>query len=91
MKNLRFSGNEIKRAAHLILNHMFNYTDEWTDAAVRRFISRVGINNIDDLFILRTADQFGMTNSKRYSGNLKIFSERKNLISLPHLKVEREL
>lgn len=80
MQNLRFSGNEIKRAAHLILNHMFNYTDEWTDAAVRRFISKVGINNIEDLFRLRRADQFGMTNSVIYSNNLSKFSERINTI-----------
>jgi len=76
MKNLRFPGTDIKRAAHLISNHMFNYTEEWTDAAVRRFISRVGVNNIDDLFILRIADQFGMTNSKIISENLTAFTSR---------------
>ena len=29
---------------------------EWTDSAVRRFIQRVGIENIDELFKLRMAD-----------------------------------
>ena len=29
---------------------------EWTDSAVRRFIQRVGIDNIDELFRLRMAD-----------------------------------
>ena len=29
---------------------------EWTDAAVRRFIQRVGEENIEDLFKLRMAD-----------------------------------
>ncbi len=76
MNNLRFSGTDIKRASHLIANHMFNYTEEWTDAAVRRFISKVGVNNIDDLFILRIADQFGMTNSKIVSEKLKVFTLR---------------
>ncbi|MDA3940261.1 MAG: CCA tRNA nucleotidyltransferase, partial [Spirochaetia bacterium] len=59
MQNLRFPGNDIKRSAHLISNHMFNYTEEWSDAAVRRFISKVGIESIDDLFRLRIADQYG--------------------------------
>ena len=29
---------------------------KWSDSAVRRFIQRVGIDNIDDLFKLRLAD-----------------------------------
>ncbi|MCK5672997.1 MAG: CCA tRNA nucleotidyltransferase, partial [Spirochaetales bacterium] len=78
MQSLRFSGSEIKRAAHLISNHMFNYTEDWTDAAVRRFISKVGIDNIDDLFKMRMADQFGMTNSKIYSEKLNSFTNRIN-------------
>ena len=80
MQDLRFSGNDIKRATHLISNHMFNYTDEWSDAAIRRFISKVGINNIDDLFELRIADQFGMTNIKNYSDNIYKFADRINII-----------
>lgn len=50
----------------LIRNHMFHYTREWTDVAVRRFIKRVGINehNIDNLdnlplFKLRAAERLG--------------------------------
>ena len=80
MKKLRFSGNEIKRAAHLITNHMFNYTEEWTDAAIRRFIAKVGVENIDDLFKLRKADQYGMANTKMYSDNLNKFSQRINSV-----------
>jgi len=44
---------------NLILNHMFHYTDEWTDGAVRRFIRKVGLDNIEDLFTLRMADRKG--------------------------------
>ena len=39
---------------------MFHYDPSWTDAAVRRFIVRVGKENIDDLFALRKADVFGL-------------------------------
>jgi hypothetical protein len=35
---------------------MFGYDATWTDAAVRRFIRRVGPDRIDDLFALRLAD-----------------------------------
>jgi len=39
---------------------MFHYQDEWSEGAVRRFISRVGVEHIEDLFDLRRGDQYGM-------------------------------
>ena len=42
---------------------MFHYESNWTDAAVRRFIARVGPQYIDALFDLRIADVYGMTAS----------------------------
>ncbi|MDQ2933959.1 MAG: CCA tRNA nucleotidyltransferase [Chloroflexota bacterium] len=56
MRRLRFGKADIERAAHLVREHMFGYTPEWTDAAVRRFVRRVGAGPIDDLFALREAD-----------------------------------
>ena len=72
MKRMKFSKSEIERTATLVKNHMFFFphveegmsSEEiekinekaWSDAAVRRFISRVGEENIDDLFQLRIAD-----------------------------------
>jgi poly(A) polymerase/tRNA nucleotidyltransferase (CCA-adding enzyme) len=35
---------------------MFNITGEWSDAAVRRFVARVGRENVADLLALREAD-----------------------------------
>jgi len=43
-----------------VRHHMFNYQDEWSDAAVRRLIARVGESAIADLMALRRADQIGM-------------------------------
>ncbi|MDY6969623.1 MAG: CCA tRNA nucleotidyltransferase [Spirochaetota bacterium] len=63
MKRLKFSNEEKARVNNLILNHMFHYTDEWTDGAVRRFMRKVGMENLNDLFILRLADRRG--NGKR--------------------------
>jgi len=72
LKRMKFPQAEIKRVVLLIKNHMFYYphiaeemTEEekekielhqWSDSAVRRFIQRVGIENIDELFKLRLAD-----------------------------------
>jgi putative nucleotidyltransferase with HDIG domain len=48
---------DIERATHLVRHHMILYGPEWTDAAVRRFIGRVGPGQpMADLFALRRAD-----------------------------------
>lgn len=61
LKRLKFSNDDIKQITNLIGNHMFEYTSEWGDAAVRRFIRRVGgVENVDDLFALRQADAEAM-------------------------------
>lgn len=58
LTRLHFSNNVVNRVSKLISEHMFFYPDDanWTDGAVRRFINRVGIENISDLFALRIAD-----------------------------------
>ena len=72
MKRMKFPKSEIERTKKLIANHMFYYPHieegmsneekeniemhRWSDSAVRRFIQRVGEENIDDLFKLRMAD-----------------------------------
>ncbi|MCK5248653.1 MAG: HD domain-containing protein [Spirochaetaceae bacterium] len=44
------------RITRLVRHHMFHYTRDWSDAAVRRFMARVGLDMLDDLMILRLAD-----------------------------------
>jgi putative nucleotidyltransferase with HDIG domain len=48
-----------ERVVRLVRNHMFTYEPTWGDAGVRRFIQRVGVEGIDDLFALRRADNVG--------------------------------
>ncbi len=43
---------------------MFHYTPDFTDAAIRRFISKVGLEHITDLFSIRLADQVGTNNTQ---------------------------
>lgn len=57
LRRLKFSNEERDIVLNLIRNHMFHYTPDWTDGAVRRFINRVGTDSIEDLFDLRLADQ----------------------------------
>ena len=59
MRRLKFSNEEIERTVNLVYNHMFHYTDEWTDGAVRRFMRKVGVENLQDLFEVRMADRKG--------------------------------
>lgn len=64
MTGLKFSNAEIEYVTHLIKNHMFHYESDWSDAAVRRFIVKVGLENIGDLIDLRIADMYGKYNKK---------------------------
>jgi tRNA nucleotidyltransferase (CCA-adding enzyme) len=70
MRRLRFSRAEIARVEHLVRQHMFAYGPEWTDAAVRRFIRRVGPGTLDDLFALRRADNLASGAQEPADGGL---------------------
>ena len=56
MIRLRAPRSETTRVARLVRHHMFTYTSDWTDTAVRRFVRRVGADLLPDLFALRAAD-----------------------------------
>lgn len=76
MKDYRFPNNYIKKICHLIEQHMFHYQDEWKDNAVRRFIAKVGKENLSDLFLLRQGDIWGTDCRHRTNQNLLDFKER---------------
>ncbi|PIT93436.1 hypothetical protein COU00_04280 [Candidatus Falkowbacteria bacterium CG10_big_fil_rev_8_21_14_0_10_43_11] len=60
MERLKFSRDDIDKVFLLIKNHMFYYNvDEVTAASVRRLISKVGKENLQDLIDLRVADRLG--------------------------------
>ena len=48
-----------ERVVHLVRQHMFSYESNWSDAAVRRFILKIGQDAIEELFELREADSVG--------------------------------
>jgi tRNA nucleotidyltransferase (CCA-adding enzyme) len=53
---LRLSNDDRARVVALVRHHMFHYTNEWSDAAVRKWIRRVGPDRVEDLWILNDAD-----------------------------------
>jgi poly(A) polymerase/tRNA nucleotidyltransferase (CCA-adding enzyme) len=60
LDRLHFSKNLIEKVAHLVRYHLFYYNvGEVTAAGVRRFLSRVGAENVDDFIKLRQADRIG--------------------------------
>jgi tRNA nucleotidyltransferase (CCA-adding enzyme) len=55
-QRLRFSNDERARVTDLVRHHIFHYGEEWSDATVRRWIRRVGVDRIEDLYRLNEAD-----------------------------------
>lgn len=100
LTRLKFSNAEIDYICHLIECHMFHYTPDWGDAAVRRFMVKVGIEYIDDLIDLRLSDMYGKYNedvrkhdseSCRLLIELKervtVLNEEKSVLGLKDLKI----
>ena len=59
LERLRFPTQEREAIVHLVREHMFDYQREWTDATLRRWLRRVGVDAAADLFDLRIADYLG--------------------------------
>ncbi|MGE5560887.1 MAG: CCA tRNA nucleotidyltransferase [Chloroflexota bacterium] len=58
LKRLRFDNATVLRVVHLIRHHMtLHLNRDMKDAAIRRLINRVGLENMDDLIRLREADR----------------------------------
>ncbi len=76
LARLRLPNRAVRRATHLIRCHMFAYRSDWTDAAVRRFVRRVGPASLTDLFALREADNLASGAQEPARGGLIELRER---------------
>lgn len=56
LRRLRVPGSIADRVVDAVRHHMYAYDETWTDAAVRRFVRRIGPDGRDLLFALRRAD-----------------------------------
>jgi poly(A) polymerase/tRNA nucleotidyltransferase (CCA-adding enzyme) len=97
LKRLKFSNDDIKAITNLIGNHMFDYTANWSDAAVRRFIRRIGgVENVKDLFAIRRADAeameqvAGLDYLKELEARIQKVIEEENALHVSDLKISGE-
>ncbi|MEM8607145.1 MAG: HD domain-containing protein [Myxococcota bacterium] len=59
LRTYKFSNDERETIVGLIRHHLICYSSDWSDAAVRRFIKRVGPEHVDALLRLGHADALG--------------------------------
>jgi tRNA nucleotidyltransferase (CCA-adding enzyme) len=59
LARLRFSNDERARVTALVRHHLICYSEDWSDAAVRRWIRRVTPELLPDLYDLGVADALG--------------------------------
>ncbi len=74
-KRLKLSKNQRRRLFTLVRYHMFHYQPQNNDASIRRFMRRVGLENIDDILDLREADRLG-SGARKTSWRLEEMKER---------------
>ncbi|HEY3353572.1 MAG TPA: HD domain-containing protein [Polyangia bacterium] len=56
LRRLKLPNADRELIVHLVAQHMYYYTGDWSPQAVRRFLRRVGPEHVDDLLALRAAD-----------------------------------
>jgi tRNA nucleotidyltransferase (CCA-adding enzyme) len=69
LSRYRFPNDVVDRTEHLVRQHMYVADPELSDAALRRFIRRIGPNEIEHMFALRHADILGSGLPKRDGSN----------------------
>lgn len=74
-RRFRLSKDDVQRVFTLVRWHMFYYQPSMTDAAIRRFMRKVGVENLDDMMALREGDRLG-SGSKRTSWRLEEMKQR---------------
>ena len=55
---------------------MFSVNENLTDSAVRRFIRKIGVENVSDMMDLRVGDRLGGGTQTAESWRLKLFKEK---------------
>ena len=76
LERLRFPLELRARIVHLVREHMFDYRPGWSDAALRRWLRRVGEDAVADLFDLRIADTLGNGLRQGFPASITAMHER---------------
>ncbi len=90
-RRLRLSNRQLDRLWRLVRWHQFTPNENQTDKAIRRFIRRVGQENLQDILDVRVGDRLG-SGVPRTSWRLELFKKRlaevqKQPFSVKDLKV----
>lgn len=75
-ERLKFSKKDREKIYTLIRWHMFSVDEHLTDSAVRRFIRRIGVENVKDMMDLRVGDRLGGGTQTAESWRLKLFKKK---------------
>jgi tRNA nucleotidyltransferase (CCA-adding enzyme) len=59
LPRLKLSNEDQERIVHLVRHHFIRYNAEWSAATIRRWVRRVGLDNVASLCNLARADIFG--------------------------------
>jgi tRNA nucleotidyltransferase/poly(A) polymerase len=78
MMRLKFSNEWITLVTGLVIHHMFDYKKDLSDRAIRRFIKRIGPDNVDDLISLRKADDLAHGWGSDFEKDIEKFKNRIN-------------
>ncbi|HSX40418.1 MAG TPA: HD domain-containing protein [Candidatus Saccharimonadales bacterium] len=73
---LHFSKKDREKVVTLIRWHMFSVNENLSDAGIRRFIRRIGVENVKDMMDLRVGDRLGGGTQTAESWRLKLFKKR---------------
>ncbi len=74
-KRLNFSNKDTEKLITLVRWHQFTVDENQTDATLRRFIRRVGIENLQDMLDLRIGDRLG-GGARETSWRLRLYMKR---------------
>lgn len=72
---LRLSKKQTDKILTLVRWHQFSVDEQQTDSALRRFIRRVGKDNLDDMLALRIGDRLG-GGAQETSWRLELYKKR---------------
>ena len=89
LQRLKFSNKEIEKISLLVRYHLFYYNvDEVTESSIRRLIRKVGLENIDDLILVRFADRIGSGTPKAEPYKLRHFKYMVDKVSRDPITVK---
>ncbi len=94
MKRLRYPLKLVERVKTLIIHHMFNIDENSSDAAVGRFLRKIGKENLYDMLSLRRADLASRGDLDadervaRLRERIESYIEKQNAFSVKDLEID---